>query len=337
MAKLFASREVGGLSLARPTLPEFALPFTLHVFMRAFSLPQLITRVSSLTSVGASVWPITGSLVIGLAAMGCSVSTVSPSADGPDAEISAQATGVVVVERVVAESSRESSPDHAHADTVVARFVRVRQGIVDAPALRIAGVAQDLPPVGTCAADSDEALVQKPRAVDLLDVGPVSLDDLQGRSTLLLPRSMPDPAGLVSGVFYTARATEAFAPGGRLELHASGGPDLSDGFIVNVAAPQDVRDVVVSGTTSGLDITWDASEADARDLVYVEVLGPSSSVVTRCTTQDVGHVAIPEGVLGAISDGQLAVHRLHRESFRTKGIDPGEVRFDVSRVVTFHR
>lgn len=307
--------------------------------MRRFSLPELITRVTRASAL-ASVGPITGSLAIGFAAMGCSVSTVSPSADGPDAEISAQATGVVVVERVVAENSPEHAHADAHADTVVARFVRVRQGVVDAPALRIAGVAQDLPPVGTCASDADEALVQKPRAVDLLDVGPVSLDDLQGRSTLLLPRSMPDPTGLVSGVFYTARTSEAFAPGGHLELHASGGPDLGEGFIVNVAAPQDVRDVVVStssGAASGLDITWDASEADARDLVYVEVLGQSSNVVTRCTTQDVGNVAIPDSVLGAISEGQIAVHRLHRESFRTKGIDPGEVRFDVSRVVGFRR
>ncbi|AKV00943.1 hypothetical protein AKJ09_07606 [Labilithrix luteola] len=271
------------------------------------------------------------------------MSTVPPSADGPDAEITAQAaTGVVVVERVVAERSGDTLTHDAHADTIVARFVRVRQGIVDAPALRIAGVAQDLPALGTCTTDTDDPLVQKPRAVDLLDVGPVSLDDLQGRSTLLLPRSMPDPAGVVSGVFYTARATEAFAPGGHLELHASGGPDLADGFVVNVAAPQDVRDVVVSSNASGgLDVAWDATDADPRDLVYVEVLGPSSRpssrVVTRCTTQDIGHVGIPESVLGRTSEGQLAVHRVHRESFRTKGIDPGEVRFDVSRVVSFRR
>jgi hypothetical protein len=33
----------------------------------------------------------------------------------------------------------------------------------------------------------------------------------------------------------------------------------------------------------------------------------------------------------------LAVHRLHREAFSARGVDPGEVRFDFARVVSFVR
>jgi hypothetical protein len=155
---------------------------------------------------------------------------------------------------------------------------------------------------------------------------------------------MPDPTGVVSGVFYSARSTEAFTPAGRLQLHTSGGPDMPEGFRVDVASPHDVADVHVSsaGPTSGLDVSWeaDAVSNDARDLVYIDVLGPSSRLVARCTTLDVGQFAVPGSALTAIepdAQGQLAVHRLHRESFRAKSIEPGEIRFDVARVINFHR
>ncbi|MBX3188482.1 MAG: hypothetical protein KF819_15815 [Labilithrix sp.] len=271
------------------------------------------------------------------AAMGCAV---SPSADGPDAEAtSTSAAAVVVVERT-------SGPgDAIRADAIVARFVRVRQGAVDDQTLRIAGVAQDLPAVGTCSARPDEdahaAPSAQPRGVDLLDVGPVSFassaTSSSSPSTVLLPRAMPDPAGLVSGVFYSARSIEAFAPAARLQLRASGGPDLLDGFAVNVAAPREVSDVHATANGAGVDVAWDATDADLRDVVYVDVLGANAHLVARCATLDVGHLAIPASALGSFEEGQLAVHRVHRESFRAKGIEPGEVRFDVARVIAYHR
>jgi len=278
---------------------------------------------------------LTGALA-SLTAVGC----VAPPDDRPDAEAAATtATAVVVVERTTGPG------DAIRGDAVIARFVRVRQGAVDEQALRIAGAAWELPAPGTCVAAAQDAAqpALQPRSVDLLDVGVLTTSTLDAhsaaKSTVLLPRSMPDPTGVVSGVFYSARSAEAFTPAARLQLHTSGGPDMPEGFRVDVASPHDVGDVHVSPTGNGLDIGWevDASTSDARDLVYVDVLGQSSRLVARCTALDVGQMSIPATSLGAIDDGMVSVHRLHRESFRAKGIEPGEIRFDLARVVAFHR
>src|SRR5689334_2266348 len=97
-----------------------------------------------------------------LAAAGCGV----PVEERPDAEAtSSTATAVVVIERT-------SGPGEAtRGDAVIARFVRVRQGAVDDQALRIAGVAWDLPALGTCSGSQEAVPALQPRSVDLLDVG----------------------------------------------------------------------------------------------------------------------------------------------------------------------
>jgi hypothetical protein len=281
---------------------------------------------------------LTGALA-SLTAVGCS----APVDDRPDAEAaSTTATAVVVVERTTGPG------DAVRGDAVIARFVRVRQGAVDEQALRIAGAAWDLPAPGTCVAAAQDAAQPafQPRSVDLLDVGVLTTSPLDGahsataaKSTVLLPRSMPDPTGVVSGVFYSARSAEAFTPAARLQLHTSGGPDMPEGFRVDVASPHDVGDVRVATSAGGLDIGWevDALTNDARDLVYVDVLAQSSRLVARCTAVDAGQLSIPGTSLGAVDDGTVSVHRLHRESFRAKGIEPGEIRFDLARVVAFHR
>ena len=285
-----------------------------------------------------------------LAAVGC----VAPPDDRPDAEAASQtATALVVVERTTGPG------DAVRGDAVIARFVRVHQGAVDDQALRIAGAAWDLPAPGTCSTGerTEAQLALQPRSVDLLDVGVLTVDGASNananKATVLLPRAMPDPTGVVSGVFYSGRSAEAFAPAARLQLHTNGGPDMPEGFVVNVASPRDVADVRVSslsngggnggsgssGSSAALEVAWEAEAVsnDARDVVYVDVLGPSSRLVARCTTLDVGSLVVPASALGAIDEGQLAVHRLHRESFRAKGIEPGEIRFDIARVVTFKR
>src|SRR5687767_10886697 len=149
-----------------------------------------------------------------IALVGCTVG----NPDQPDAEAqptSTSASAIVVVER---------GPS---GDAIVARFVRARQGAVDDLALRTAGV-QDLPAIGTCVTSFDVP-ASPARPVDLLDVGAVTFD-----STVLLPRSLPDPAGMVSGYFYSARSSDAFATAAsaspsRVSLRASGGADLPEG------------------------------------------------------------------------------------------------------------
>ena len=279
---------------------------------------------------------LTGALA-SLTAIGC----VAPPDERPDAEAATMtATAMVVVERTTGPG------DAIRGDAVIARFVHVRQGMVDEQALRIAGAAWDLPAPGACSTSGQDVTpsVVQPRSVDLLDVGVLTTSTLDGsynaaKSTILLPRSMPDPTGVVSGVFYSARSAEAFTPTARLQLHTSGGPDMPEGFRVDVASPHDVGDVRVSPSAGGLDIGWDvdAVTSEARDLIYVDVLGQSSRLVARCSALDVGQLSIPAAALGAIDEGVVSVHRLHRESFRAKGIEPGEVRFDLARAVMFHR
>lgn len=261
---------------------------------------------------------ITGCLVT---LAGCSAGYEAPDAE---AQTSTSASAVIVVER---------GPS---GDAIVARFVRARTGLVDDQALRTAGV-QDLPAIGTCVT-SFEGPASAAKAVDLLDVGAVTFD-----TTVLLPRSLPDPAGMVSGYFYSARTSDAFATAtasapSRVSLRASGGADLPEGFVVSLASPRELADVGTATNANGIDVTWnvgDATDVDARDLVYVDVLAPN--VVARCSANDVGRLSVPANVLGNVEEGSLSVHRVHRESFKTRGIDNGEVRFDLARVVAFRR
>lgn len=250
--------------------------------------------------------------------VGCTVG--NPDQPDAEAQTSTSASAIIVVER---------GPS---GDAIVARFVRARQGAVDDLALRTAGV-QDLPAIGTCVTSFDGPS-SPAKAVDLLDVGAVTFD-----STVLLPRSLPDPAGMVSGYFYSARTSDALAASGsvgsRVSLRASGGADLPEGFAVSLASPRELEGVHVSPSAGALDVTWDASDADARDLVYVDVLVPN--VVARCSTTDVGRLVLPANVLGTVDEGSLSVHRVHREGFKTRSIDPGEVRFDLARIVAFRR
>lgn len=259
--------------------------------------------------------------------VGCTVG--NPDLPDAEAQTSGSASAIIVVER---------GPS---GDAIVARFVRARQGVVDDVALRTAGV-QDLPAIGTCVTTFD-GQASAARAVDLLDVGAVTFDS-SSHSTMLLPRSLPDPAGMVSGYFYSARSSDAFAAtatpvASRVALRASGGTDLPEGFAVSLAAPRELADVRVAPSASGLglDVTWEAVDSDARDLVYVDVLAANANVIARCSANDAGRLALPANVLGAVEEGSLSVHRVHREAFKTRGIDPGEVRFDLARVVAFRR
>lgn len=258
------------------------------------------------------------------------VACVDAAPDTTAESTSSTATAIVVVERT-------SGPgDALRGDSVTARFVRVRQGAVDDPALRLAGVAEDLPTAGSCFAPSDSAPVIHGRSVELLDVGQVVLTSEGSKSTVLLPRAMPDPAGVVSGVLYssTSRAADVFAPGSRVSLKSSGGADLGEGFSVDVTAPRELADVRVTSVANGLDVAWDA--ANDGDTVYVDVLSAAPRTLMRCTGTDAGRIVVP--LLPTSSDElQVAVHRVRKIPFRAKGIEPGEVRFDVAKIVTVRR
>ena len=261
----------------------------------------------------------------------CVGAGAEPGTDSGAETTSSTATAIVAVERA-------SGPgDTVRGDTVIARFVRVKQGSVDDPALRMAGVVEDIPVPGACFAPSETTPVIEGRNVELLDVGQLVVTSEDAKSTVLLPRSMPDPAGVVSGVIYSSRSADVFSAGSPVSLRSNGGADLGEGFSISVTAPRDVADVQVTSVAAGLDVSWDAEGADPHDIVYVDVLSPAPRVVMRCTSIDAGRLLVPQSSIAGIDEGQLAVHRLHKESFKAKGIEPGEVRFDVAKIVTFRR
>jgi hypothetical protein len=258
----------------------------------------------------------------------CVGAAPEPSAD----PTSSAATAIVVVERTAGPG------DAVKGDAITARFVRVRQGAVDDPALRMAGVAEEIPSPGACLTPSDNAGAMQGRSLELLDVGQVVLSSEGAKSTVLLPRSMPDPAGVVSGVLYssTSRAADLFAPGSRVLLRSSGGADLAEGFTVSVNAPREIGDVRLAPIAGGLDVAWESADTDPKDTVYVDLTGPAQRVILRCTAGDAGRLFVPLTAAN-VDDAQLAVHLVHKESFKAKGIEPGEVRFDVAKIVPVRR
>jgi hypothetical protein len=281
------------------------------------------------------ILPLGAASIIALG--GCSVQAAG--GDSADAEASTQATAVVVVERT-------AGPGDAARAEAVARFVQMRAGAVDDQALRMVGAAVDFPAVGACApAGAARPLTEAPaRAVKLADVGVVFLE-ANGVKTNLVARQVPDVADLVSGVVYTARAEASLAPRTRYVLRSGGTAEI-DAFDVAALAPsepaelqvgnQDGHGAIALAPSAGAELTWAWEPSD--DLVYVDIASSDSSTpVMRCLFGDTGHATVPASAFGAAEQGTISVHRLHREAFRARGLDSGEIRFDFARTVAFTR
>ncbi len=280
-------------------------------------------------------------VLFGVASVGCSA-TVATSPEAADAEAAGPATAVVIVERT-------SGPGDGTRAEAVARFVQMRSGSVDEAALRMVGAAVDFPAIGACAAvgrtrERDRGEVHA-RAVKLADVGAVTLE-ANGVRTSLVARQLPDVADLVSGVVYTARGESGLAPRVRYALSGAGMADV-EAFDVVATAPAEPSDVRVAGQDAksevalipgaAVDITWEAS-ASSEDAMYVDIAPrDASSAVVRCSFADNGRATLPSSVLATVDEGTMSLHRLHRESFRARGLDGGEIRFDFARAVAFTR
>ena len=286
-------------------------------------------------------FPILGSSALAILA-GCTTSVFPSSGEAVDAEVATTATAVIVVE---GSSSSSSSGDAAHTEAV-ARFVRARSGAVDDDALRMVGAVVDVPAMGACSSLASPR-VPGGRAMALLDVGGVTLFAGEVAATLQR-RQLPDVADLVSGVVYSARA-EGLPSKSAYLLRIDGAPESDVApVVVSATSPGEPSDVRLAGDdgrsgpvslplapAAAVDLTWEPGSAE--DVVYVDIGATSVAPAIRCLFDDGGHAALPASAFGAIEDGAVAVHRLHREAFRTHGVDPGEVRFDFARVVSFQR
>ncbi len=256
--------------------------------------------------------------VVFLAATGCSAVVTGAPGEDTDAQ-SASVTGVVVVDRTV-------NGDEIIRGEASARFVKLR-GAIDDGALRLASAGLDLPPLGECGKVQDRA---SSRAVELLDVGAVSLESTSHERVLLAPRQVPDVVDLVSGTMYSARIDEATVPSGSdVTVLVAGSTDVP-AFSVRATAPDAPSSVRLTGLDGALaDLTWNVGNGRPGDAIWVD-LGTS-----RCSFADDGHAVIASASFG--DEGTIAVHRVRREKLSIPGLDGGELRFDFARTIAYRR
>jgi hypothetical protein len=244
----------------------------------------------------------------------CSAPVGSGDSFARDAAEGASSAAVVVFERTV------TADGTAHG-SAGARFLKVRSGSLDDATLRMVGASLELPALGTCMAASGlssageadgVASEDAPRAVELLDVGAITVDAV-GAHTTLEARALPDIVDLVTGVLYSTRTTAPEAEGlpasGTYVLRSSGSSATADAehsvlpFAVSAAAPGEPGDLRVAGQdaraadgvvlVAGANVTlrWAAAAADPEDLVYVDVVAPQA----HAALDGVASLARPDG------------------------------------------
>ncbi|WP_394839937.1 hypothetical protein LVJ94_23905 [Pendulispora rubella] len=301
--------------------------------------------------------------------VGCSAN-LAASSESTDAEASA-VTGIVTVERTTGVSGAD-----APKSDIIARFVRSRAGVVDDDSLRLVGAAMELPAVGSCSRlPAASSATKAARSLELLNVGALSFEFPSGRASgtgaeaqgrpeaKLVARHLPDVVDLVSGVVYTARGEgEAFPAKGRYVFRAAGSPEQEIApFTVEATAkgePGDIRiaDQSLAHRADGApvflpavdptEVTWTAEGSADDDVVYIDVSAKTAAAGgsgagardagVRCTFADTGRATLAATAFVA-DEGTMAIHRVHRESFRARGIDSGVLRFDFARVASYRR
>ena len=219
-----------------------------------------------------------------------------------------------------------------------AAVVRVPELADPEPLLRLSGKTPSLPAPGQCLAanhERDAAAAADLARAEFLDAGDVLLgaNDAQ---TLLAPHPLPLE---VLGKVYTSRdrASEPL-PSGAAYLLKTTGSDQLPSLELRVQAPEELRGVAVGGaplaglsslsSSGALPVTWQAG--DARDVVYVEVIGsPEAGSLGVCAFRDAdGHGQLPHGLFGASGAGSLSFHRLREVAADVPALDGAEVRFD---------
>jgi hypothetical protein len=236
------------------------------------------------------------------------------------------------------ERSAHVGAERAASGLAFAGVVRVPELADPEPLLRLSGKSLTLPPAGQCLVPSHERDAVPPSDLaraEFLNAGDVSLGTSEAQ-TWLAPRNFPLE---VSGVVYTSRdrASEPLPSAAPYLLKASGSEQLP-ALELRVQAPEELHDVTLGGVAletvssvesgAGLLVGW--RPGDARDTVYVEVIGSSESgTLGVCAFRDSsGGGSLPAGLFGATGAGSLAFHRLREVAADVPTLDGAEVRFD---------
>lgn len=269
-----------------------------------------------------------------LALAGCT--SVEPA---PAMSALSGSVGVLHVER-----SRAESADSGRT-VLRAAFARY-QGIDGDSVARLLGTGSSAP-LGACAlVDPSDALGAEEADVELLDVGALHVA-VAGTEARLSPRTFPDLASVLAGVFYAGDAALAM-PEPEVDEYrflAEGGVEVG-AFEVIVPAPADpsaVQLVGADGTFAGLDgrltevtregaltLQWDGE--DPRDLVEIEIT--SAAQTLACQARDEGSFRIPAedlALLEADPNARISVRRVRVSPFDALGLDAAFARVAATR------
>ncbi len=245
--------------------------------------------------------------------------------------------GVLHVER--------SAVDTTEGTALRAAFARY-QGIDGDSVLRLlgSGTAAEL---GTCVPlDATEVIAADDADVELLDVGAlhVAVADTEAR---LSPRTFPDLASVLAGVFYAGDPALALPEPevDEYRFEAEGGVEVG-AFEVLVPAPAEPAGISLigaDGTSARLDgrlaeitrtgvltLAWDAE--DPRDVVEIEITAGAQTL--SCASRDVGSFAIAATDLALLepnASARLIVRRVRVSPFDATGIDHAFARVAAAR------
>lgn len=248
--------------------------------------------------------------------------------DAGDAEASPARVAYLTVDQTVRPN------DPARSASVVVRFLQVRGAAVDEAALRWVGVP-DRPAAGTCTRAAAELAESPVRAVELLDVGPATLE-LPGGTRPLAARHLPDPVGLSGGLVYAGRVEE-LPPS--LRVDAEGLAALTGGGLEIPLRPHDAPSgLVVTREGESLVVRWDASAERAASGSSVALeLERDGRVIATCGAEDVGDARVPAALPDEGAVTAVVVHRLLEDHDRARGFDDVVVRHDLARAVEVPR
>lgn len=284
---------------------------------------------------------------MGVFVAGCA----APVVDDDVTSAASQTTqAVVLVER----SASEANADGQFVQTnVSAKFMRLgANSDLDMAERVVGGSWLDLPPDGECrplstfAGTDEPSAISSLGAVELLDVGDLSIT-AEATSMPLATRAFPDVGGLISGVFYTSRDARSDLPApGRYVLESTGS-NVVDKFSIGADAPANPEGVRIGNVelSEGVlleegaptNLAWRMSDKHDDDRIYVDLTAPSGTGI-RCSYKDSGEGVLPANVTMSKVWGALptvvtvAVHRIRKGQFNASGIDDAELRFDFSIV-----
>ncbi len=174
--------------------------------------------------------------------------------------------------------------------------------------------------------------------VELIDAGTVEVG-LADITTRLVPRTFPDVASVMAGVFYAGEVSFPLAGNDDVYVLRSRGSVDVGAFELSVASPSEVA-LVLFGDDDGavardrtLELSWlPGGEGSAGDVVEIELASRGGTLACRVT--DDGSFRIEPSVLaglGADSDAELLVRRVRTRSFTAAGLDSAYARLAITR------